>query len=79
MRISHNTPYPPWRTCGTALTGTYLYDESGVKKQAICRGSRGTWRIMTSIWGKIQGFGPETIMQDTHIAYNLVAVLSTKI
>ena len=33
---------------------------------------------MTGIWRKKQGFGPETKMRDTYIAYNPVAFLPIK-
>ena len=42
------------------------------KNQAIWGGARILWSIMTVIWRKMQGFGPEK-KRDTHIAYNTVA------
>ena len=42
------------------------------KNQAIWRGARRLWRIMTGIWRKNQGFGRETKTWDTQKAYNPV-------
>ena len=43
------------------------------KNQAISRGSRRRWRIITGIWRKKKEFGREKKTRYTHISYNPLA------